>query len=51
MPEGVIAYIRGDAPEGDSVREQTYRHDDWNVWERYIKRPYLEGIYEFNLYD
>lgn len=51
MPEGVIAYIRGDAPNSDSVREKTYRHDDWNVWERYIKRPYLVGIYKFNLYD
>lgn len=51
MPEGVIAYIRGDAPEGNSVREQTYRHDDWNVWERYVKRPYLSGIYQFGVYE
>lgn len=51
MPEGVIGYIRGDAPDSDSVREQTYRHDDWNVWKRYVKEPYLDGIYQFDLYD
>lgn len=51
MPEGVIAYIRGDSPEGNSAREQTYRHDDWNVWERYVKRPYLAGIYQFGVYE
>lgn len=51
MPEGVIAYVRGDAAGGDSAREKTYRHDDWNTWERYIKDPYLEGIYQFGLYS
>lgn len=51
MPEGVIGYIRGDTADGDSVREETYRHDDWNVWERYIKEPYLDGIYQFGLYN
>lgn len=51
MPEGVIAYVRGDVPEGDSVREQTYRHADWNVWERYVKEPYIHGIYQFGLYQ
>lgn len=51
MPEGVIAYVRGDVPNGDSVRERTYRHDDWNVWDRYVKRPYLNGVYQFGLYS
>lgn len=50
MPEGVIAYIRGDVPDSTSAREKNYRHDDWNTWERYIKKPYLNGIYQFKIY-
>lgn len=52
MPEDVIAYIRGDVNTGDgSARETNYRHDDWNVWERYIRDPYLEGLYQFGIYE
>ncbi len=51
MPEGVIAYVRGDADSGDTARETTYAHGNWDDWEKTVKEPYLDGIYQFGLYD
>jgi len=51
MPEGVIAYIRGDADSGDTARETTYAHGNWDNWEKTVKQPYLDGIYQFGIYD
>jgi len=50
MPEGVIAYIRGDADSNGTTRETTYSHGSWDDWNKKIKRPYLDGIYQFGLY-
>ncbi|GAB7010420.1 tyrosine-type recombinase/integrase [Halorubrum trueperi] len=50
MPETVIAYIRGDAPDRSTARGDNYRHLSWNDWESQVKEPYLEGIYQFGVY-
>lgn len=49
MPESVIAYIRGDAPDRSTARGDNYRHQSWNDWESQIKEPYLEGLYQFGV--
>lgn len=51
MPQSVRRYVRGDVPKGNSAEEAVYDHDDWNEWSEYIKKPYLESIYKFNIYD
>jgi hypothetical protein len=51
MPEPVRRYVRGDVPKGNSAEDINYDHDDWNVWTEFIKKPYLDAIYKFNIYD
>jgi integrase/recombinase XerC len=50
MPKGVRMYIRGDVPDKSDVEDDNYDHEDWNDWDRFIKRPYLQSIYKFGLY-
>jgi integrase len=51
MPDGLIAYIRGDADSADTTRNETYKHDSWKRWGRTVEKPYLDSIYQFNVYD
>jgi len=51
IPEPVRRYVRGDVPKGNSAEDINYDHDDWNVWTEFIKKPYLDAIYKFNIYD
>lgn len=50
LPEGVRKYIRGDAPDEKTADIEHYNHDNWDDWERYIREPYLDGIYQFDLF-
>ena len=50
MPDQLIAYIRGDTPDGTSARDRVYRHGDWDDWERSVREPYLDAIYQFGTY-
>jgi len=57
MPDGLRAYIRGDADSsGDSenantARNTVYSHSDWDDWSRTVEEPYLDSIYKFGVYD
>lgn len=51
LPEGVRRYVRGDLVGDDSADSVHYDHEHWDTWERYIREPYLEGIYEFGIFD
>lgn len=57
MPDGLRAYIRGDADSsGDSenantARNTVYSHSDWDDWNRTVEEPYLDAIYKFGIYD
>lgn len=51
MDQEVRRYVRGDVPEGNTSEETVYDHDEWNVWEEYIQKPYLDAIYTFDVYQ
>lgn len=51
MSQEVRKYIRGDVPDGNTSEETVYDHDEWNVWEEYIQKPYLDAIYTFDVYN
>lgn len=51
LPEGVLAYIRGDVDSGSTSRNTDYSHGSWDDWERTVKQPYLDGVYQFGIYD
>jgi len=57
MPDGLRAYIRGDADSsGDNenantARNTVYSHSDWDDWSRTVEEPYLDAIYKFGIYD
>lgn len=51
MDQAVRLYIRGDVPAGNSSEASVYDHNDWNEWTEFIKKPYLDSIYKFGVYD
>jgi integrase len=59
MPMGVIAYIRGDTDDSavtggdsqDAALHKNYSHDDWMNWKRNVRKPYLDSIYKFGVYE
>lgn len=50
MPKGTRKYIRGDVPDTRDVEDDNYSHQDWDTWERFVKKPYLENVYQFDIY-
>ena len=51
LPTRLIEYIRGDKPDSDRVRETVYTHSSWKSWKKQVKEPYLEGVYQFGIYE
>lgn len=57
MPDGLRAYIRGDADSSDegeranTSRNSDYSHDSWMIWEDSVQNIYLNKIYKFDVYD
>lgn len=49
MDQGVRRYVRGDVPEGNTSEETVYAHDEWDVWERYAQKPYLDAVYKYDV--
>lgn len=43
-------YIRGDVHGDDSVEFDHYDHSNWDDWNRLIRDPYLNNVYQFDLY-
>lgn len=50
LPRRVIKYIRGDAPDHNDALERDYDQSNWDQWERQIKEPYLNSVYQFGTY-
>jgi len=50
IPSDVISYLRGDVAD-DDIKDTVYSHSDWDDWSRFVRDPYLEGVYQFGLYD
>ena len=51
MPDPVLAYVRGDADSADTARNEEYDHSSWTRWHEIVEQPYLDNIYQFEVYD
>lgn len=51
MPDPVLAYVRGDSDSADTARNEEYDHSSWTRWNEIVRRPYLDNIYKFGVYD
>lgn len=51
MPDPVIAYLRGDKDSAETARNDDYKHSSWTRWNKIIRRPYLDNIYKFGVYE